>query len=114
MREYLAQQVLEKAEREKGDKANIDQQAKMWCLDKQNYDEEEKRLKQRINKINKDNSSYLMSQMQAKSKAGGKMSGTEFALNRPLLREVNQRLKGFSQYDENSLKSGQNPDAIDA
>jgi hypothetical protein len=52
--------------------------------------------------------------MQAKSKAGGKMSGTEFALNRPLLREVNQRLKGFSQYDENSLKSGQNPDAIDA
>ena len=37
------------------------------------------------------------------------MSGTEFALNRPLLREVNQRLKGFSQYDgASSLKSGQN------
>ena len=96
MREYLAQQVLEKAEREKGDKANIDQQAKMWSLDKQNYDEEEKRLKQRINKINSDNASYLMSQMHAKTKAGGKMSGTEFALNRPLLREVNQKLKGFS------------------
>jgi hypothetical protein len=32
----------------------------MWSLDKQNYDEEEKRLKERINKINKDNSSYLM------------------------------------------------------
>ena len=43
MREYLAQQVLEKAEREKEDKANINQQAKMWQLDKQNYDEEEKR-----------------------------------------------------------------------
>ena len=43
---------MEKAEREKGDKANIDQQAKMWSLDKQNYDEEEKRLKERINKIN--------------------------------------------------------------
>tara|TARA_B110000285_G_scaffold233463_1_gene307335 strand:- start:131 stop:301 length:171 start_codon:yes stop_codon:yes gene_type:complete len=56
-----------------------------------------------------------MSQMHAKTKAGGKMSGTEFALNRPLLREVNQKLKGFSQYDgTSSLRSGQNPDAFDA
>jgi len=34
MRNYLAQQVAEKANREKSDKANIDQQATMWSLDK--------------------------------------------------------------------------------
>jgi len=32
----------------------------MWNLDKRNYDEEEKRLKQRIGKINSDNQSYLI------------------------------------------------------
>lgn len=51
--------------------------------------------------------------MEAKNKAAGKMNGTEFALNRPLLREVNQKLKTFSNYDGQgsnvgSLQSGQN------
>jgi len=81
----------------------------MWSLDKQNYDEEEKRLKSRINNINKDNATYLMGQMDAKNKIKGKMNGTEFALNRPLLREVNQKLKTFSQYEGvGSLRSGEN------
>ena len=52
MRNFLAQQIKEKEDREKRDKANIDQQAQMWDLDKRNYDDEEKRLKDRINKIN--------------------------------------------------------------
>lgn len=47
--------MLEKKERERQDKANIDQQAVMWDLDKKNYDEEERRLKERIGKINADN-----------------------------------------------------------
>jgi len=47
--------------------------------------------------------------MAAKNKAQGKMNGTEFALNRPLLREMNQKLKTFSNYDgAGSLQSGQN------
>lgn len=61
----------------------------MWELDKKNYDEEEKRLKQRINKINKDNSSYLMNQMASKNRASAKMNNLEMAINKPLLREVN-------------------------
>jgi len=32
----------------------------MWDQDKKNYDEEERRLKERIKSINKDNASYLM------------------------------------------------------
>ena len=108
MRTFLAQQVQEKVQREKSDKENIDQQAHMWELDKKNYEEEEKRLKERINKINKDNSSYLMNQMAAKNRASAKMNNLEMAINKPLLREVNQKLKTFSNYDGvGSLKSGQ-------
>lgn len=108
MREFLAQQVQEKASREKQDKENIDQQAKMWELDKKNYEEEEKRLRERINKINKDNCDYLMNQMAAKQRASAKMNHMEMAINKPLLREVNQKLKAFSNYDgQGSVKSGQ-------
>lgn len=32
----------------------------MWDLDKQNYDEEEKRLKARIDRINSDNAEFLL------------------------------------------------------
>ena len=60
MRIFLNQQMAEKKSREQEEKANIDVQASMWHQDKQNYDEEERRLKQRIKNINKDNASYLM------------------------------------------------------
>lgn len=55
MRDFLALQMEEKKAREDNDKANIDQQATMWSLDKRNYDDEERRLKDRIGKINQDN-----------------------------------------------------------
>lgn len=32
----------------------------MWDIDKKNYEEEEKRLKQRINQINQDNADFLL------------------------------------------------------
>jgi len=32
----------------------------MWNLDKENYEMEEKRLKERINKINQDNAAFLL------------------------------------------------------
>ena len=55
--------MAEKKNRENNDKANIDQQAKMWLVDKQNYENEEKRLREKINQINKDNASFLIKQM---------------------------------------------------
>jgi hypothetical protein len=55
--------VNEKQNREKNDKENINQQAEMWNLDKQNWDVEEKRLKEKINKINSDNQNFLLQQM---------------------------------------------------
>ena len=51
MRSFLADQVREKQARERADKENIGQQAQMWNLDKQNWELEEKRLKEKMNKI---------------------------------------------------------------
>ena len=59
MRAFLAEQVKEKAARERADKENISQQAKMWNLDKQNWELEEKRLKEKMNKIQMDNAAFL-------------------------------------------------------
>lgn len=55
MRMFLAQQMEEKRKRENDEKYNIDIQAKMWHTDKTNWEEEDKRLKQRIKQINRDN-----------------------------------------------------------
>jgi hypothetical protein len=37
--------------------------------------------------------------MADKHRASGKMNNMEMAINKPLLREVNQKLKAFSSYD---------------
>ena len=61
-----------------------------------------------MSQINKDNSQFLMKQKAQKHAFTGKMNPNEYALNRPLLREVNQKLKGMSNYDgAGSVKSGQ-------
>lgn len=60
MRDFLAQQIKDKNQREQEDRDNINQQAKMWELDKQNWDDEERRLKNRINDINRSNQEYLI------------------------------------------------------
>ena len=96
MRDFLARQVAEKRERERNDKSNIDQQAQMWNLDKQNYEEEEKRLKDRIGQINKDNAGFLLRQMDEKTKKVHKMSNNEYSINKPLLREANTKFKDVS------------------
>lgn len=60
MRVFLAQQVEEKKKRENDEKSNIDQQASIWNVDKQNWDAENGRLKNRITQINHDNQNYLL------------------------------------------------------
>ena len=97
MRDFLALQMHEKKAREEADKANIDQQATMWSLDKRNYDDEERRLKERIGRINMDNQQYLVDQMGNKKKVQTKMHPSEFLINKPLLREANQKLKVHTQ-----------------
>ena len=91
--------MVEKRQREQDEKDNIDVQARMWDQDKKNYDEEERRLKERIKSINKDNASYLMQQVAAKNSNLQRMNRAEFSLNKPLLREANNKLKAASQYE---------------
>jgi hypothetical protein len=46
--------------------------------------------------------------MAAKYRASAKMNNMEMAINKPLLREVNQKLKTYSNYEGNgSIKSSQ-------
>ena len=93
MRSFLNKQCEEKKTRETMEKVLNDEQAKMWNQDKQNYEEEERRLNEKINKINKENQRFLKSQMEGRGK-NSKMNKQEFLLNKPLLKEINDKKKG--------------------
>ena len=98
MRDFLAKQMEEKKHRENMEKALNDEQAVMWKQDHSNYTEEERRLHDKINKINKENADFLKRQIDDKhSKAKAKMNKQEFLLNKPLLREINDK-KMATQY----------------
>jgi hypothetical protein len=94
MRGFLYKQMDEKKGREGMEKALNDEQADMWRQDKSNYEEEERRLNDKIKRINKDNEGFLKRQMDEKvRKDKGKMNKQEFLLNKPLLREINTKKK---------------------
>ncbi len=75
MRKFLFKQLDEKKGREVMEKALNDEQAVMWHQDKINYEEEERRLNEKIRKINNENADFLKQQMDAKrAKERGKMN----------------------------------------
>ena len=100
MRDLLARQMQEKREREAAEKALNDEQAVIWKTDKENYDEEERRLQNKIAGINRENCEFLKRQMNEKAsrQQARKMNREEFMINKPLLKEINQKRKQ-SQYD---------------
>lgn len=79
----------------------------MWNKDFRNYSEEERRLHDKINKINRDNQDFLKRQMEDKQiKIGkAKMNKQEFLLNKSLLREINDKLR-VTQYGGGSKGDG--------
>lgn len=88
----------EKKHREHLEKELNDEQADMWKQDLKNYSVEERRLMDKINRINKDNADFLKKQMDEKNlKQKAKMNKQEFLLNKPLLKEINEK-KRASQY----------------
>lgn len=95
MRVLLAKQIEEKQKRERDTKCHHDEQAEIWARDKQNYEDEEKRLQEKIRKINGENAQFLQRQICEKEskQAQRKMNRQEFQLNKPLLREINQKRK---------------------
>lgn len=64
----------------------------MWHQDYKNYSEEERRLHEKISKINQENADFLKKQMEDKhGKVRAKMNKQEFLLNKPLLKEINEK-----------------------
>lgn len=101
MKNDLFKLMDSKKHKESLEKALIDEQAEIWKIDKQNYEEEERRLNEKIKKINHDNVEFLRKQMEEKQrKEKTKMNRQEFLLNKPILREINQKKK------EGSVVSG--------
>ena len=59
MRVYLSKQMEEKKIRETMEKQLNAEQAAMWDLDQRNYHQEERRLNEKVNLINKENADFL-------------------------------------------------------
>ena len=85
--------MMGKKHREDLEKALNDEQATMWRQDLKNYTEEERRLHDKINSLNKENADFLKQQMHDKEGKGRKMNKQEFLLNKPLLKEINEKKK---------------------
>lgn len=99
MRDFLGKQMEDKKRKEVMEKDLNDEQAHMWKTDQKNYHEEERRLNSKISQINKENADFLKRQMEDKQmKERGKMNKQEFLLNKPLLKEINQKQKN-GQYN---------------
>jgi hypothetical protein len=94
MREFLAKQVEDKKRKENIEKELNDEQANMWRKDRENYEQEEKRINDKIKKINKENAEFLAKQVGEKEDAKkGKMDMNEYLLNRQLLKDINEQRK---------------------
>ena len=103
MRSLLARQMQEKQLRERQEKALNDEQAVIWATDKQNYELEEQRLARKINDINRENQTFLQRQMadKASRQNARRMNKEEFAYNKHLLKEINDKRKA-SNYESQS------------
>ncbi len=109
MRRFLDKQMEEKKRREGEEKSLNDEQAVMWHKDLQNYEEEERRMADKIKRINLETADFLHNQIAEKGgKHRAKMNRQEFLLNKPLLKEINQKKRaseaGGSQRGDSGME----------
>ena len=70
----------------------------MWKKDRDIWAEEDQRLKEKINKINKDTMNFLKKQVAEKEqKKSKRMDGQERALNKALMKEIKAKKKGLEE-----------------
>ena len=95
----LFRQIQERQkQRELEEEKNRDQ-ARIWAIDRENYIDEEKRIHERVKKLNHDTAEFLRQQMmekQGKTPMYLKMNRTEFLYNKNMLRSVNDKLREHS------------------
>jgi len=71
----------------------------MWAIDRENYLDEEKRIHERVKKLNHDTADFLRQQMMEKKGQTPmylKMNRNEFLYNKNMLRSVNDKLREHS------------------
>jgi hypothetical protein len=87
-----------KKKKEKEFKEDMGKQAAMWDKERDLWQQEEKRIQDKIKKINAENVEYLK-QQEAQKHAGKtkKMAPTEKQLNKGLMREIKQKQRALKE-----------------
>ena len=77
----------------------------MWKKDRDIWAEEDQRLKEKINKINKDTMHFLKKQVAEKEqKKSKRMDVQERALNKALMKEIKEKKKGLEEQRATDMK----------
>ena len=94
MRETLARQVEEKKRRERMEKDFNDEQAKLWQMDRELFEQQESELNSKIKAVNMENRNFLESQIGEKEAAKRhRMNLNEHLMNKKLLKDINAQKK---------------------
>lgn len=93
----LDKQQEEKKRKEKEMKDDMNQQAEMWQKERDMWDVEEKRLQEKIKKINLDTQQFLLEQDKLKKVKSTKMGKVEKEYNKGLMKEIRQKQKTLKQ-----------------
>ena len=99
MREFLKLQMKEKKLKAIEDKKDGYVQAEMWKKDVNMYIDEEKAIKQRTLKANREYADYLKKQMdENKKQKRSAMNKEEYLMNKKLIDEIDERNKRRTEY----------------
>eukprot|EP01022_Parablepharisma_sp_SALTPOND_P028763 TRINITY_DN71668_c2_g1_i1.p1 TRINITY_DN71668_c2_g1~~TRINITY_DN71668_c2_g1_i1.p1 ORF type:complete len:539 (-),score=137.21 TRINITY_DN71668_c2_g1_i1:2738-4354(-) len=98
MRMYLDKQMEEKKRKEMIEKKESLKQAEVWKKETTMQAEEEKTIKQKMFKTNKEHAEYLKSQMKIGKKGKGSvMNREEYLMNRKLIEEIESKQRAQSR-----------------
>ena len=92
LKKYLDMQIEERKKEEEFLKLLDDEQARIWAIDCQKYNEDEKAIEQKIRAMNKRNLDLVMEQMRQRRKKKTGMTDAEYAMNRETLQKAKETL----------------------
>ena len=98
-RDFLFKQIEAKRKQELREREEFDEQAKIWEVDRINSLNQEKRQRERQEKLNKDTAAILKQQITERMNKvfKYKMNRTELQFNKGVLRTVNDKLREYDQ-----------------
>ena len=94
LKKYLDMQIEERKKEEDFLKSLDYEQARIWAIDCEKYNEDEKEINKKIREMNKRNMDSVMEQINKKKKGNKKtaMNETEYAMNREILEKAKASL----------------------